>query len=66
MTLSDIQFDFGWSCVEPGFGLDDSCGSQYDNCCLERIGMMPKFERYSSLAPLALQKHLSLCNDVDP
>jgi len=26
-TLSDIGFDLGWWCVEPGVGLHDSCGS---------------------------------------
>lgn len=24
---SEIVFGFVWSCVEPGFGLDDPCGS---------------------------------------
>ena len=27
MLLSDIGFGFGWSCVEPGVGLDDPCRS---------------------------------------
>lgn len=26
-TLSDIWFVFGWSCMEPGVGLDEMCGS---------------------------------------
>ena len=25
-TLSDIGFDLGWRCVEPGVGLHDPCG----------------------------------------
>ena len=26
-ALSDIGFDLGWCCVEPGVGLSDPCGS---------------------------------------